>query len=199
MNRDRLAGIFADNTERYIEDWKTLVRFPSISADPGHAGDCRDCAGWLRDRLAALGFTFLGFLTVMPDPTVRQPGGEVFLDGKKIGSLPLIRKKVEAGRHEELVERDGLYARLHAHQQLAASIEEDRRLATRINDALRKTPPAWGCWRSTTTGRSTFVTALSARRWSSSDRCKPASPARNWIARTGSDWPTAWEDGDTKR
>ena len=45
----------------------------------------------------------LGLLTVMIDPTVRLPGGEVFLDGNKVGTLPLIRKKVEAGEHELVV------------------------------------------------------------------------------------------------
>jgi len=49
----------------------------------------------------------LGLLTVMGDPTVRLPGGEVFLDGDKIGSLPLIRKKVSAGEHELVVRWPG--------------------------------------------------------------------------------------------
>jgi acetylornithine deacetylase/succinyl-diaminopimelate desuccinylase-like protein len=33
------------------------LRIPSISAQPEHAGDCRRAAGWLRDELAALGFS----------------------------------------------------------------------------------------------------------------------------------------------
>ena len=45
----------------------------------------------------------LGWLTVMADPAIRLPGGEVFIDGDKIGSLPLIRKKVSAGSHELVV------------------------------------------------------------------------------------------------
>jgi serine/threonine-protein kinase len=45
----------------------------------------------------------LGMLTVMPDPAIRLPGGEVYLDGVKIGPLPLIRKKVESGHHEIVV------------------------------------------------------------------------------------------------
>jgi serine/threonine-protein kinase len=49
----------------------------------------------------------LGMLTVMPDPTVRVPGGEVFLDGSKLGPLPLVRKKVEAGPHELVVRWPG--------------------------------------------------------------------------------------------
>lgn len=34
-----------------------LLRIPSISAQPDHAGDCRRAAEWVRDRLAELGFT----------------------------------------------------------------------------------------------------------------------------------------------
>ncbi len=45
----------------------------------------------------------LGMLTVMVDPGIRLPGGEVFLDGEKIGTVPLIRKKVESGQHELVV------------------------------------------------------------------------------------------------
>ena len=49
----------------------------------------------------------LGLLTVMPDPTVHLPGGEVFMDGDKIGTLPLLRKKVSAGEHELVVRWPG--------------------------------------------------------------------------------------------
>ncbi len=49
----------------------------------------------------------LGWLTVMADPAIRLPGGEVFLDGNRIGSLPLIRKKVSAGDHELVVRWPG--------------------------------------------------------------------------------------------
>ena len=49
----------------------------------------------------------LGLLTVMVDPTSRLPGGEVFLDGDRIGSMPMVRKKVEAGDHELVVRWPG--------------------------------------------------------------------------------------------
>ena len=49
----------------------------------------------------------LGMLTVMVDPTTRLPGGEVFLDGDKVGTAPLIRKKVRAGKHELVVRWPG--------------------------------------------------------------------------------------------
>jgi acetylornithine deacetylase/succinyl-diaminopimelate desuccinylase-like protein len=34
-----------------------LLRIPSISAQPGHAADCRRAAEWVRDQLTELGFT----------------------------------------------------------------------------------------------------------------------------------------------
>lgn len=40
--------------EARLVEW---LRIPSISAQPAHAGDCRRAAEWVRDQLAALGFT----------------------------------------------------------------------------------------------------------------------------------------------
>ena len=37
--------------------WFDLLRIPSVSAQPQHAGDCRRAAEWVRDQLAAIGFT----------------------------------------------------------------------------------------------------------------------------------------------
>jgi acetylornithine deacetylase/succinyl-diaminopimelate desuccinylase-like protein len=55
------------------------LRIPSISAQPEHAGDCRRAAGWLRDELAALGFTAsvretAGHPVVLADHL--RPGGD---------------------------------------------------------------------------------------------------------------------------
>ena len=37
--------------------WFDLLRIPSVSAQPPHAGDCRRAAEWVRDQLAQIGFT----------------------------------------------------------------------------------------------------------------------------------------------
>ena len=36
--------------------WFDLLRIPSVSAQPVHAGDCKTAAEWLRAKLAAIGF-----------------------------------------------------------------------------------------------------------------------------------------------
>jgi acetylornithine deacetylase/succinyl-diaminopimelate desuccinylase-like protein len=50
------AKEFDANRERFFENWKTAVRFPSVGADPAHAEDCRACAGWFSARLREAGF-----------------------------------------------------------------------------------------------------------------------------------------------
>ena len=42
--------------DKMLEDYKELLRFPSISADPAHAADVRDCAAWIVEQLQAMGF-----------------------------------------------------------------------------------------------------------------------------------------------
>ncbi len=49
----------------------------------------------------------LGFITVSALPGQTPPGGEVFLDGGWVGRLPLIRKKVPAGKHKLVVQWEG--------------------------------------------------------------------------------------------
>ncbi len=50
------ARDFELNRDRFVEQWKAAVRFPSVGTDPVHAGDCRDCAGWFAARLREAGF-----------------------------------------------------------------------------------------------------------------------------------------------
>ena len=50
------AREFDANRERYVENWKTAVRFPSVGADPEHAKDCHACASWFAKRLGDAGF-----------------------------------------------------------------------------------------------------------------------------------------------
>ena len=51
-----LTRAFEDGRERYLAEWSDFLRFPSISAEPAHAGDCVRCADWLTDHLGRIGF-----------------------------------------------------------------------------------------------------------------------------------------------
>ena len=46
----------AETRDKIMQDYKALLAFPSISADPAHAGDVRDCADWIVQQLIGLGF-----------------------------------------------------------------------------------------------------------------------------------------------
>jgi acetylornithine deacetylase/succinyl-diaminopimelate desuccinylase-like protein len=56
MTKAELGAAFDGNEDRYVAEWKELLRFPSISVDPARAADCLDCARWLVRRLAETGF-----------------------------------------------------------------------------------------------------------------------------------------------
>ncbi len=45
-----------ETQDKMMEDYKVLLRFPSISADPAHAEDVRACADWIVNQLEAMGF-----------------------------------------------------------------------------------------------------------------------------------------------
>ncbi len=66
-----MAGALAyarRHRERFLAELSGLVRFPSVSADPRHAGDVAACASWLADHLRGLGATVARVL-----PTARHP------------------------------------------------------------------------------------------------------------------------------
>ena len=45
-----------NNRTSALAGWYDFLRFPSVGTDPAHLADCQDCATWLRDWLAPLGF-----------------------------------------------------------------------------------------------------------------------------------------------
>ena len=45
-----------ETQDKMMEDYKALLRFPSISADPAYADDVKACAAWIVEQLEALGF-----------------------------------------------------------------------------------------------------------------------------------------------
>jgi acetylornithine deacetylase/succinyl-diaminopimelate desuccinylase-like protein len=51
-----LGKTFERNLDRYVEEWKRLLSFPSVSTDPAHDADCSACAEWLARHLSGIGF-----------------------------------------------------------------------------------------------------------------------------------------------
>ena len=45
-----------ETRDKIMEDYKALLAFPSISADPAYADDVRACAAWIVEQLQDLGF-----------------------------------------------------------------------------------------------------------------------------------------------
>ncbi|MBV9658170.1 MAG: dipeptidase [Verrucomicrobia bacterium] len=43
------------NTDPAVADLLAFLKFPSVSTDPARAGDVRDCAGWVANKLRAIG------------------------------------------------------------------------------------------------------------------------------------------------
>ena len=54
--KDKLTQYYENNLPRFLAEWGEFLRFPSISMEPDHDTDCRECARWLASHLAALGF-----------------------------------------------------------------------------------------------------------------------------------------------
>jgi len=51
----QFQGRFEEQCDRYTEEWREFLAFPSISADPAHAADCLACAQWLAEHLRTMG------------------------------------------------------------------------------------------------------------------------------------------------
>ncbi|WP_299821858.1 M20/M25/M40 family metallo-hydrolase [uncultured Jannaschia sp.] len=60
--------------DRALDRLKALLRIPSISTDPVHAGDCRAAADWLAEELRGLGFD-AGVRSTPGHPMVVAHGG----------------------------------------------------------------------------------------------------------------------------
>ena len=56
MQTDAVLDQVEANLPESQERWFSLLRIPSISAQPAHAADCQTAAEWLRAQLAGMGF-----------------------------------------------------------------------------------------------------------------------------------------------
>ena len=57
MDKPALERLFEDRKSRYIGDWESILRFPSVSSEPERQADCEACARWLADGLKRIGFS----------------------------------------------------------------------------------------------------------------------------------------------
>lgn len=67
---DRTESYIDANQQRFIEELKQFMRFPSVSAQKAHDGDTRACAEWVVAHLKGLGFD-AGLVDVGGKPIVR--------------------------------------------------------------------------------------------------------------------------------
>src|SRR6478609_2188178 len=65
MSPQRALEYARRHRARFVDELTAFVRFPSVSAQPSHAGDVRACAGWLAGKLRAAG---LERVEVVPTP-----------------------------------------------------------------------------------------------------------------------------------
>ena len=77
------------NQERFVEELKALLRIPSVSTAPEHAGDVRRAAHFCADELKRIGMEHVELIeTATPD----RPGGHplVYADFLKVPGKPTV-------------------------------------------------------------------------------------------------------------
>jgi acetylornithine deacetylase/succinyl-diaminopimelate desuccinylase-like protein len=57
MEKAHLESHYSANLDRFVNEWKEFLRFPSVSISAQHKQDCTNCANWLMSHLAGMGFT----------------------------------------------------------------------------------------------------------------------------------------------
>ncbi|NLF24284.1 MAG: dipeptidase [Deltaproteobacteria bacterium] len=56
IDQSKLGLIFERDQGRFVEEWKELLSFPSISIETEYQADCQACAEWLGRHLQQIGF-----------------------------------------------------------------------------------------------------------------------------------------------
>jgi acetylornithine deacetylase/succinyl-diaminopimelate desuccinylase-like protein len=65
-----VAAFVTTNDNRFIRELQEFVRFPSVSAQPKHAGDIRKCAHWLANQLRHAGLDRVKIVPTKGSPVV---------------------------------------------------------------------------------------------------------------------------------
>jgi acetylornithine deacetylase/succinyl-diaminopimelate desuccinylase-like protein len=63
-----------ENFPRFVCELKEFIRFPSISAQPAHAADVRQCADWLAGHLKGIGLKHVNIVPTRGHPIVYAAG-----------------------------------------------------------------------------------------------------------------------------
>ena len=81
--RSRALEYARAHRRRFVNELKTLIRFPTVSAQPAHAKDMRNCAEWLAEHLRRIGMD-----NARVAPTQRHP--IVYADWNKARGRPTV-------------------------------------------------------------------------------------------------------------
>ena len=81
--RDHPLSYALQNRGRFVAELKDFIRFPTVSAQPEHAGDVKQCAKWLADHLH-----WVGLQNVRVIPTAGHP--IVYADWLQEPALPTL-------------------------------------------------------------------------------------------------------------
>lgn len=65
MDKSFFDREFEQNLPRFLEEWKQLLSFASVSTDPAREPDCLACAEWLKSHLEGIGFQ----AEILPTPS----------------------------------------------------------------------------------------------------------------------------------
>jgi acetylornithine deacetylase/succinyl-diaminopimelate desuccinylase-like protein len=76
---EKLTAFPLASRSRFVAELKDFIRFPSVSAQPQHAGDLQQCAAWLADHLRQIGLEGVRVIPTQLHPIVyadwqRAPG-----------------------------------------------------------------------------------------------------------------------------
>jgi acetylornithine deacetylase/succinyl-diaminopimelate desuccinylase-like protein len=58
------------NSDKFLDELKAMLRIPSLSGDPAHAGDVRRMAEWLAEHMAGLGLDRVEVMETAGHPVV---------------------------------------------------------------------------------------------------------------------------------
>src|ERR1044071_2867384 len=69
-NTDKVVDFINVNRDRYLEELKSLLAIPSISALPEHAGDVKRCAEWCAEEMRRIGLQNVRLIETPGNPVV---------------------------------------------------------------------------------------------------------------------------------